>query len=146
MALPLGIRPFSGQVLMCEFGPNPDQIAPPGIMRGPLAVKPEIFKLRQVIVINAASELTTVVPLSTVAPRTPSKIHFKIEAGKYAFLDATDDSWVKGDLITTVSNQRLDRPFVAGRRETVKITPDDLKDVRKVILHALAMSSLVINL
>nr|WP_232037125.1 type II toxin-antitoxin system PemK/MazF family toxin [Asticcacaulis excentricus] len=115
-------------------------------MKGPLAVKPEIYKQRQVIVINSTTELTTVVPLSTVAPKTPTKIHHKIAAGTYPFLDPRDDNWVKGDLITTVSNQRLDRPYVAGRRETVKISPEDLKEVRKVVLHALAMSTLVSNL
>ena len=115
---------------------------PPGVMIGPLAVKPEIFKERHVIVINSSLGLTTVVPLSTVSPRSPMKIHVKIPATSYAFLDQTVDSWVKADLIGTVSNQRLDRPYIAGKRQTVSISKDDLRRVRQAVLHALAMSHL----
>jgi uncharacterized protein YifN (PemK superfamily) len=119
---------------MCDFGPDPDNVTPPGLMFGPLAVKPEIYKERQVIVINSSNGLTTVVPLSTVAPRSLMKIHFKITAGSYDFLSHAEDSWVKADLISTVSNQRLDRPYLAGKRQTVSIS--------KTVLHALAMSQL----
>lgn len=146
MPLANGIRPASGQVLMCDFGPDPSNISPPGVMTGPLAVNPEIYKERQVIVINSSSGLTTVVPLSTVAPKSPMKIHYRINAGTYSFLDQNDDSWVKADLISTVSNQRLDRPFVAGRRTTVNISKEDLRCVRKAVLHALAMSQLAMTL
>lgn len=142
MSLPFGIRPSPGQVLMCDFGPDPENIMPPGVMIGPLAVKPEIFKERHVIVINSSLGLTTVVPLSTVSPRSPMKIHVKIPATSYAFLDQTVDSWVKADLIGTVSNQRLDRPYIAGKRQTVSISKDDLRRVRQAVLHALAMSHL----
>jgi uncharacterized protein YifN (PemK superfamily) len=146
MPLPNGIRPSPGQVLMCDFGPDPDNIVPPGVMTGPLAVKPEIYKQRQTVVINASSGLTTVVPLSTVAPRSPMKIHYRIAAGFYGFLDQNDDSWVKADLITTVSNQRLDRPFVAGQRKTVSVSKYHMLEIRKTVLHALAMSALVSTL
>ncbi|POO56302.1 type II toxin-antitoxin system PemK/MazF family toxin [Agrobacterium rosae] len=142
MSLPSGIRPSPGQVLMCDFGPDPDNVTPPGLMVGPLAVKPEIYKERQVIVINSSNGLTTVVPLSTVAPRSPLKIHFKITAGLYDFLSHAEDSWVKADLISTVSNQRLDRPYLAGKRQTVSISKSDFREVRKTVLHALAMSQL----
>lgn len=131
---------------MCDFGPDPDNVIPPGVMTGPLAVKPEIFKERQAVVINSSMGLTTVVPLSTVPPRSPMKIHYRIPAGSYDFLDQNDDSWVKADLIATVSNQRLDRPFVAGQRTTVSISKDDLREIRKTVLHALAMSGLTTHL
>jgi uncharacterized protein YifN (PemK superfamily) len=127
---------------MIDFGPDPRNVAPPGIMVGPLGVLPEMYKERHGIVIATTSGLTTVVPLSTSVPRTPQNFHYRIVAGKYPGMSTTDDSWIKSDLITTVSNARIDRPFVAGRRTTVILDAADLKAVRATVLHALQMGRL----
>ena len=68
MPIPRTIRLAPGQIVMVEFGPDPRSIAPPGIMRGPLAVLPEIYKERHAIVVTTTSGLTTMVPFSTKAP------------------------------------------------------------------------------
>ena len=110
---------------------------------GPLAVKPEIWKERHVVVINASFGVTTVVPFSTVAPRSPMRSHFCIPAGKYQFMDQHDDSWLKGDLVTTVSNDRLDRPFVGNRRTIVSLSKDDFKACLEAMLNGLRLGKLV---
>ncbi len=131
---------------MIDFGPDPRNIAPPGIMVGPLGVLPEMYKERHGIVISTTNGLTTIVPLSTAVPKTPQNFHYRIVAGKYPGMSTTDDSWTKSDLITTVSNARVDRPFVAGRRTTVILEAADLKAVRATVLHALQMGRLTSHL
>ncbi len=54
-------------------------------------------------------------------------------------MSLVDDSWAKSDLITTVSNARVDRVLVAGRRATVIMDAEDLKSVRETVLHALQL-------
>ncbi len=127
---------------MIDFGPDPRNVAPPGIMVGPLGVLPEMYKERHGIVIATTNGLTTVVPLSTSVPKTPQNFHHRIAAGKYPGMSTTDDSWTKSDLITTVSNARIDRPFVAGRRTTVILDAADLKAIRATVLHGLQMGRL----
>jgi uncharacterized protein YifN (PemK superfamily) len=131
---------------MCDFGPNPENIADPGVLVGPLAVKPEIWKLRPAVVLSARFGLTTLVPVSTEPPRTVTRSHYHIPDGKYAFLAADEENWVKAELIETASNQRLDRPFLAGRRSIVHLDAEDLKAVRQAVLHALALGSLTEHL
>jgi uncharacterized protein YifN (PemK superfamily) len=111
-------------------------------MVGPLAVKPEVWKLRHSVVVNARFGLATVIPLSTSPPRGAAKSNLLIPAGKYPFLSAHEDSWAKAELIQTVSNERLDRPYLGGRRSIVNLDAADLKGVREAILHALALGFL----
>jgi uncharacterized protein YifN (PemK superfamily) len=146
MPIPFSIRLAAGQIVMVDFGPDPREIAPPGIMKGPLGVLPEIYKERHAIVISTTNGLTTVVPFSTSAPKTPQNFHYKINAGSYPGMSTTEDCWVKSDLITTVSNARIDRPLSAGRRTTVILNASDLKAVRKTVLHALRMGTLTSHL
>ena len=146
MPLMKGIFTFPGQVLMCDFGPEPDKVAEPGIMKGPLSVPPEIFKERHVVVLSGFNGLSIIVPFSTVAPKTPQKYHFCIPAGTYGFFDPNEDNWAKSDLIANVSNERLDRPFSAGKRSTVSLSKDDFAKVRETVLHALGLSRLTQHL
>lgn len=146
MPLLPSIYPRGGQVLMCEFGPEPAKVQPPGLMIGPLGVSPEMFKERPAVVINASRGMTLVVPLSTGAPKTPQKYHYCIPAGTYPFLDPNDDSWVKADMLESVSNERLDRPFTGGKRQTVSVSTADFKKIRETVLHALALGRLTEHL
>lgn len=143
--LPFAV-PHPGQVLMCDFGPDPQNIEPPGVMVGPLAVKPEIWKERHSVVISARFGMTIVVPFSTSKPSKKEKFHHYIAAGKYPFLSAHEDNWVKCDLIEAVSNSRLDRPYLAGRRSIVNLDAADFKDVREALLHAVALGRLTDHL
>lgn len=142
MALAIHVTPAPGQVVMCDFGPDPANIEPPGVLVGPLAIKPEIWKLRHAVVLKARFGIAIVVPISTSVPKNGDPCSFLIPAGKYPFLSAHEDSWVKAELIENASNLRLDRPFLAGRRSIVHLSPEDLKGVRQAVLHALALSSL----
>jgi uncharacterized protein YifN (PemK superfamily) len=146
MALPSSISVSFGEIVIVEFGPDPRSIAPPGIMNGPLGVLPEMFKQRHAIVIATTYGLTTVIPLSTKAPPTIRPYHLCIPAGKYGGMSTVCDSWTKSDLITTVSNLRIDRPFVAGKRVSVTLDAADKKAVRATVLHALQLSRLTPHL
>ncbi|MCO6393289.1 hypothetical protein GTW25_19910 [Aliihoeflea aestuarii] len=146
MALKAGIFPQAGQVLICNFGPDPDKIAEPGIMTGPLGVKPEMYKERHCVVLSAGRGLTTIVPFSTVAPRTPQKYHFCIPPGSYGFFDPHEENWLKADMLETVSNERLDQPFFAGKRSNVKLSKDHSLEVRRAVLHWLGFSRLTEHL
>lgn len=142
MPLSPGIFPQKAQILMCDFGPEPDKIVPPGIMKGPLGVAPEMYKVRHAVVVSGSRGLTMVVPFSTVAPKTPQKYHYCIPAGTYPFFDPHEDNWAKSDMLTTVSNDRLDRPYVGGAFATVRLSPDDFKRICETVLHALGLSRL----
>lgn len=146
MPLQPGIFPSPGQILICDFGPDPSKIVPPGITKGPLGVSPEMYKERHVVVLSAGRGITTIAPFSTSAPRSPQKFHYCLPAGSYAFFDPLEDSWLKADMLETVSNLRLDRPFVAGKRSTVKLTQAHLTEVRKAVLHWLGLSRLTDHL
>ena len=127
---------------MVKFGPDPRQVMPPGVLHGPLGVSPEMFKERHCVVIAATNGLTTVIPLSTKEPKTIRNFHFQITRGKYQGMSNQEDSWTKSDLITTVSNTRVDRVLVGGRRALVVLDGGDLKAVRATVLHALQMGVL----
>nr|WP_294504586.1 type II toxin-antitoxin system PemK/MazF family toxin [uncultured Rhodopila sp.] len=146
MAIPRHIRLAPGQIVMVEFGPDPRQVAAPGIMTGPLGVLPEMYKLRHCIVVSTTIGLTTIVPLSSKPPPHPRPLHFRLPAGKYPGTSVTEDSWTKSDLLTTVSNDRVDRVLVAGRRTTVLLDAGDLKAVRAAVLHALQLGRLTSGL
>lgn len=142
MAIPHNIKLAPGQVVMVEFGPDPRQVSVPGIMTGPLCVLPEMYKARHCVVVSTTNGLTTIVPLSTKAPSRLRAFHFCIPAGKYPGMSVVDDRWTKSDLLTTVSNRRVDRILVAGRRPTVILDAVDLKAVRGTVLHALQLGRL----
>lgn len=131
---------------MVEFGPDPRQVAAPGLTFGPLGVRPEMYKERHCVVVSTTSGLTTIVPLSTKAPTRQRAFDFRIPAGKYPGMSVVDDSWTKSDLNTTVSNARVDRILVAGRRTTVMLDAADLKAVRSTVLHALQLGALTSGL
>lgn len=142
MPIPANMVLAVGQVIMCDFGPDPATVGAQGIRVGPLAVKPEIWKQRHSVVISGRYGMTTVVPMSTDVPTKIEKFHYKIAAGKYAFLKPDEDSWVKADLIESVSHQRLERPLLRGRFATVHLDAGDQEAVRKAVLHALKLGYL----
>jgi uncharacterized protein YifN (PemK superfamily) len=140
--MPITHMPAAGDVLMCDYGPDPLSISPPGVMKGPLAVPPEIFKVRPVAVLANHSKLCVVVPFSTSEPKHPRPYYVHIPAGTYQFLTRADDSWLKADLIESVSHQRLDRPFVAGRYGRANLTTEHRTALRAACLNALQLGAL----
>jgi len=136
--MPITFVPKPGGVLMCDFGPHPNDVVAPGVMHGPLAVLPEIHKNRPAVVVAAPSVgLAIMVPLSTEAPRDVRAYHYCIPAKKYQFLDQSVDSWAKADLIEAVSYKRLDRCRVAGAYKITWLNPDDFQAILACVKNAL---------
>jgi len=134
--------PTPGMVLMCNFGPVPADIVPPGVMIGPLSVPPEMTKNRFVVVLTPGKKTygtCTVVPLSTVAPVPQENFHHCFLAGTYPFLNGAAHSWVKGDMVTTVSFARLDRVLVGGKWSSPSISSADFAIVKGCVRNALVL-------
>ena len=96
--MPLLFHPKQGMVLICDYH---------GF------VVPEMVKRRRVIVISPYQQnkrgICTVVPFSTTTPDVIEPFHVHIPAVTYSWLSDTADSWVKADMLNTVSLKRLDR-------------------------------------
>lgn len=131
-----------GQVMICNYGPDPRNIQAPGVMHGPLAVPPEMWKHRHVVVLSSGPHMAIVAPFSTKAPPSVQRFHHCIPAGTYPFMSATEDNWLKGDLMGSVSITRLDRPMVNGRHSSVYVSNDDMKAIQKAVLYALRLGTL----
>ena len=102
---------------------------------------PEMIKIRPVIVLSAQRhnrETCVVVPVSTTKPYPIEAFHHKLEPASLPDRLRKSESWVKGNMITTVANWRLDRVRVArnpdGSRQYVahKITVADWSAVQQV--------------
>jgi mRNA interferase MazF len=123
--------PDAGDVLMCDF-------------RG--FVKPEMTKLRRVIILSPRSRVTfpdtyIVVPVSRTPPSCPEPYHCEFKARSYYFFDQGESVWAKADMVTCVAAHRLDRILINGRYSRAQVKKDDLHLVRRAILHALGMES-----
>lgn len=128
--------PAPGMVLMCDFGPVIADIKPPGLMVGPLSVPPEMTKVRFVVILTqSVSRVGTciVVPLSTKRPNPVKAHHHCIVQGTYRFLGGAEDSWVKADMLSAVSTQRLDRVLDNGRYTSPSLSTEDFATVRKCV-------------
>jgi mRNA interferase MazF len=134
----LRYHPEIGTILICDF-------------QG--FIEPEMVKRRPVIVVSPRlrnrDRQCTVVPLSTKAPYPIMAYHYKLK------LDdplpepyASPFQWVKGDMLATVSFDRLSLPHTGkdkkGKRQyIVRVIEDtDLRNIRSCILHAMALSRL----
>lgn len=125
----INFHPKPGALLMCEFGPHPNDVQPPGVMRGPLCTIPEIHKYRPVVVMAApAIQGAIVVPLSTSTPEKPKNYHYFIPGGSYGSLPT--DSWVLTHLVQMVSCARLERCRVNGRFTMEYLRTVDYQAVR----------------
>ena len=145
--MPITFLPKVGAVLMCELGPDPRNIQPPGVLVGPLAVWPEIWKNRHAVVVQPkATGTCLVVPISTLKPQPAEDFHHRLPAGTYPFLDRDRDSWVKGDLLSCISRSRPDRVLIAGRYSHAYLAAEDLKAVQRCVLCALGLQHLSTHL
>jgi uncharacterized protein YifN (PemK superfamily) len=127
VALPFPPNP--GTLVICDF-------------RG--FVKPEMVKPRLCVVIsprrrNGGPKLCTVVPLSCTTPDPVEGFHCRLQINPVLpppFCEP--EVWVKGDMLYTVSLERLDFPHkkdANGNREFVKqiISMPDLKRVKRCV-------------
>ena len=138
--MPISYQPSRGAVLMCDYGPNPRNIVAPGVITGPLAVPPEMYKNRHVMVISApSSRLAAVIPFSTDPPLTVKNHHYKIIKGKYEFFNPGCDIWCKGDMTAAVSYERLSRCLVGGRPGNFYLDDEDKARVLECVRQALRL-------
>jgi len=143
-------RPFqliinSGDVLLCQFGPDPREPGVYPLMSGPISVPPEMIKRRQVVVISMPSPgIAIIAPFSTNQPSPLKPYHHFIPAGRYPFF--AKDSWLKGDMLQAVSRARLDRLVFDGQHQRAALSKADHRAVRASVLAGLGMSALAGNL
>ena len=140
--MPITYRPASGDILLCEFGPDPCDPATFPLNAPPVSVRPEMHKRRHIVVINsnAANDLVIVAPLSTRTPAPVKPYHCFIPAGRYPFIGR--DSWLKGDMLMAVSRARLDRLKVNGSRSRTPLDAKDRHACQVAILNALGLGRL----
>lgn len=130
--------PDIGSIILCDFR---DTIAP------------EMCKKRPVVILASVSpRLCTVVPLSTTEPEEQMPWHTLINTPKA--LPAPYNSkvhWLKGDMISTVSFDRLSIPYMGkdqdGKRIYVKIklSAEEMDAVRDCVISAIAPDYLDID-
>jgi mRNA interferase MazF len=133
----ISYHPLMGTVIICDFN----------------GIEPEMVKRRLSVVVSPRFRnrygLCTVVPLSTTPPYEMAPYHCKLEFDEplpYPYNSLVQ--WVKGDMLATVSFDRLFLPSDGkddkGKRKYItKILCDaDLRKVRECMLHALSFSHL----
>jgi uncharacterized protein YifN (PemK superfamily) len=134
---PTGIKfqPQPGHILICHFG---------------LAFRqPEMTKTRPVLVVSSHqrqwTRVCTVMPISSLRPNPIEPYHFQLPAGLLPN-DKYPEAWIKGDLIVSVADHRLDRLKVGFRQYATPMAPEGaLREARRCALHRLGMHSLTIH-
>ncbi len=119
-------HPKQGDVLICDF------------TRG--FVPPEMMKVRKVVVVSPTAthrrRLCTVVPISSTAPHAEEAWHHLLRVNPVE-IDGHVSLWVKGDMLYTVSLDRLDKPHRKTRKGreyfVPKLAPDDLQGVFRCV-------------
>jgi len=131
----LAFHPRPGTVLICDFdtGFKP----------------PEMVKCRPVVVISPrprrATQLCTVVPLSTTAPIPVEAYHHRMDPSSLPGQLAETETWAKCDVLATVSLDRLDRVRIgkepSGKRIYVAhaVIAADLEAIRRGVMIALGI-------
>lgn len=103
MALPY--LPNQGEILICNFDDS--------------AVGSEMIKRRPVIVISKHDRhrhrMCTVIPLSTTAPDPVRAWHHEMPHLKITGWQANGPIWAKCDMLSSVSLDRLDKPYIKTR-------------------------------
>lgn len=132
----INFMPHCGAILICKFdGLN----------------EPEMTKRRPVVVVSPKSKdrwgLCTVVPLSTTAPRPVKECHYKLTTAPPLPEPYNSDwHWVKGDMLYTMSFERLSMPLIgkddSGKRlyDDRVVSEEDLKAIRACVLSGLGFS------
>jgi len=135
-------HPTPGDIIVCDF-------------RG--SVGAEMTKRRPVVVVSpnfkSRTGLCCVVPLSTTAPGQIADYHYQLTLAPP--LPPPFDSlqmWVKGDMLSTVSFERLDllrteRKYL-GRREYAKcrVPTEALPEIYRAVLNGLGLGRLTPHL
>jgi uncharacterized protein YifN (PemK superfamily) len=132
MGLPFDPKP--GTIVICDF-------------RGFEA--PEMVKPRPVVVVSPKlkrrNRLCTIVPLSTTAPNKVEKYHhFILLDPPLPYPFDSPSCWVKGDMLYTVSYDRLNLPHKRDQFSKrcyiqIELPNDDLEKIRLCIQYGLGI-------
>lgn len=133
----LKIYPQVGTIVICDF----DGLREPEMTKRRLAVVVSPF-------IRIRPNLCTIVPFSTTAPLLVRDYHCTLQVDPP--LPPPYDSplqWVKGDMVYTVSLERLYLPSggkVDGKRayDVRVLSAEELQKVQRCILHGIGLSRL----
>lgn len=128
-------QPSPGTILHCDY-------------RG--FIVPEMVKARQVVVLwkhKHSAKLVYVLPLSTTPPHAP-ELAFRLQRMPLPRegQDQNTPIWVKCDMVSTVSTDRLTMPVNrASRRRSsgpinINISVPDLVAIRAVVVRALKLA------
>lgn len=124
----LNFQPKPGTIVMCDFSTG--------------FIVPEMVKKRPAVVIRKSktnSKLVTIVPISQTEPEEITDVHVEIISP----LDR-EKAWVKCDMITSVSIDRLDRFRVRRARtttwETSNLEDHKFQSVKKSVANYLGIS------
>jgi len=128
--MPITFHPNAGTILICHYG------------QGSGFQPPEMMKSRPVVVISprrrsGGSQVATVVPLSSVAPKKPEPWHHLLSAGAYP--RARGPMWAKCDMLATVALGRLSVVLDRGQRVDCRMPTADLTDIMAAVRAALGM-------
>jgi uncharacterized protein YifN (PemK superfamily) len=125
--MPLNYYPRAGNIYIADFkGFEP----------------PEMVKVRPIVVISPRlphrSEIVTIVPLSTTAPKHDLPFCVKLSKNYMPNEPIDKEVWAKCDMIMNVSKNRLDAIKI-GRRKYVypTLSHEDLILIRRGVLHGL---------
>lgn len=127
----LPFQPELGQILICDF----DGFEPP-----------EMTKKRPVIVVSPKPRITKplciVVALSTKKPNPVMPFHHKLPDKTIPFKEAKE-TWVKCDMVYTVSLKRLSRIKI-GHHGSVspRLPQPQISKIQQCLLHSLGMHHL----
>lgn len=140
--MPLKFYPSQGAVLICDYSTG--------------FILPEMIKKRPIVVITPRirrkQQICTVVPLSTSKPDPIEKYHCKLSTLSLPGKFAKAETWVKCDMIASVSLQRLDRirleKDINGKRRYVshKVIEEDLQAIINCVLSGLGLEHLTHNI
>lgn len=137
----LNFHPTPGTIVICDF----------------IGLKaPEMLKKRPVVILSpkfkGRNGLASIVPLSTTAPTAVAAYHYQLTVAPT--LPPPYDSpqmWVKGDMVYTLSTDRMSLPFLgkdgSGKRQYIQRQVDaaDFAEIQRCVLNGLGMGALTIH-
>ena len=138
--MPLLYYPSPGEIVVCRYD---DQV-----------IEPEMRKTRPAVVVGprlrGRGRLVTVVPLSTTEPDSVQDYHCRIALPRPLPKPfETPVMWAKCDLVSSVSLDRLDRFRQPRERDggprrwmSGRVSPDQLRDVKRAVLCGLGFAAL----
>lgn len=140
--MPITFIPKGGDVLLCDFGPDPLDPATYPLAAGPCSVAPEMIKRRHVMVLAAQGMMVSVLPFSSIEPTIKRNFHDTIAADTYPFFAVGVENWFKGDMVCAVSRDRLSRLWHGGRYQQASLSAADFAKGRRCALHGIALGHL----